>query len=72
MTTGGGCHFFAYQSNSHWLPNKRNRQSASQLHIFLNKALRKKYPATSNIITQLKGDKINVKTVDASWCIFYF
>jgi hypothetical protein len=39
------------------------------LEIFFNKVFRKKNPAAINIIIQLKGDKKNDKTAEASWCM---
>ena len=69
MTTGEGCHLFAYQSKSHELLNKRKMLNARILHILFSEDLRKKYPAKSNINIQLKGDNKSDNTDEANWCI---
>jgi hypothetical protein len=69
MTTGCGCHFFAYQSNSHALLNKRKMHRARILQTFLKRRSRIKYVAISNMIIQLKGDNKNDKTEEATWCM---
>jgi hypothetical protein len=42
------------------------------LQIFFREALRKIYPAITNIIIQLTGDKKNDKTEEAKWCIILY